>query len=66
MNCAWCDHPESDHCKGHQMHTDHKEDQRMVPIKSRTGTVICETRHCTQPLCSCVAYMGPNDKREAA
>lgn len=64
MNCARCDHQESDHCKGGDLHSCHKEDVRMIPIKYRVGSVICASRHCLQPLCSCIAFIEP--KQEAA
>lgn len=52
--CLRCEHPVSAHCKGEQLHTDHKEDARMVPQRWRRNNTICHTRHCLYPLCSCV------------
>jgi len=54
--CTRCDHPLSQHCRGEQQHTDHKEDSRMIPPRWRKGTLTCHTRHCDNPLCSCVDF----------
>jgi hypothetical protein len=54
--CARCEHPLSEHCKGGQVHGDHKDDQRMTPMRYRKGMFKCEVRHCLQPLCSCVDF----------
>lgn len=55
--CRRCTHPLTAHCKSEQLHTDHKEDSRMVEPKWRKGNVICHTRHCLNPLCSCVDFI---------
>lgn len=57
MNCERCGHSERQHCKGGELHSDHKEDARMIPIKWRKNTVTCGTRHCEEPLCSCVEFV---------
>ena len=59
MDCASCGHGLADHCKGGDLHSCHKEDSRMVPIKYRVGSVVCRTRHCLQPLCCCVDFVEP-------
>ena len=46
----------SAHCRSGVLHTDHKEDARMVPNDRRTGNHVCHTRHCLAPLCSCVDF----------
>jgi hypothetical protein len=61
--CKRCDHPLSAHCKGEQQHTNHKEDARMVPLKWRHGSVTCHTRHCDNPLCSCVVFIKGNETK---
>jgi hypothetical protein len=53
--CRRCDHALSDHCKGQVSHGYHKED--MWPAEQRTRTVICHTRHCNLPICSCVDFV---------
>lgn len=55
--CARCDHPLSAHCKGNEAHTAHKEDQRMLAVEYRKLTLVCKTRHCKNPLCSCVDFI---------
>jgi hypothetical protein len=55
--CKRCEHPLSEHCKGGVRHADHKEEARMVPLKYRKGTVTCISRHCENPLCSCVDFI---------
>lgn len=57
MNCARCDHPLKKHCKGDQQHSNHKEDARMVAADDRKMTSTCHTRHCLEPLCSCVDFV---------
>ena len=65
LKCAFCDHDESDHCKGNVAHSYHKEESRMTPTAYRTGTTICKTRHCNQIMCCCVDFLKPifEDKR---
>ena len=57
MICGNCSHEESDHCEGNQVHTDHKEDSRMVEPKWRKNTHVCSTRHCLAALCCCTAFV---------
>jgi len=61
MNCFRCEHTISQHCPGDQLHTDHKEDSRMVPMQWRKGNTICHTRHCLNALCSCVGFVEPKE-----
>lgn len=55
-DCARCGHPRADHCQPGTMHTNHKEDARMLDIKDRRLTRFCTTPHCKHPLCSCVEF----------
>jgi len=59
MKCEFCNHEDKDHCKGGELHSDHKEDARMVEIKYRKGSRVCVSRHCDQPLCCCLAFIAP-------
>ena len=59
MECSFCNHEDSDHCKGNVAHTNYKEDARMLAVADRRNTVICVSRHCKIALCCCVAYLGP-------
>lgn len=53
MKCLRCDHELADHRKGGQKHTNFKDEMRMV---RQPRTNICPTRHCLQPMCSCVDF----------
>jgi hypothetical protein len=44
--CADCGHSTKKHCKGHEQHSQWRG----------AGSVICTSRHCNEPLCSCVAF----------
>lgn len=50
--CAHCDHALSAHCKGGVKHVYHKDDMVKDP-----RVTVCETRHCLNPLCSCVDFV---------
>lgn len=56
-DCGYCGHSFEDHCKGGKYHTSAKEDSRMIAVKYRTGTILCGTRHCSNPLCCCVDFI---------
>lgn len=53
--CGRCEHLLSRHCKGNVQHGYHKED--MWPADRRKCTVTCKTRHCENPLCSCIDFV---------
>ena len=53
-DCARCGHKDSDHCKGGVSHSEYKEQSRQWKQVRQT---VCATRHCDQPLCSCVEFM---------
>jgi len=52
--CAHCQHKLKDHCPSGVRHAAWKDEARMVR-DPRVHT--CTTRHCTQPLCSCVDFV---------
>lgn len=54
MNCARCDHPESRHCKGGVKHVSQYKGASVNEV-IRT----CVSRHCLNPLCSCVDFVEP-------
>lgn len=54
MNCARCDHKESDHCKGNVEHVHGYKSNKEYAIT-------CVGRHCKQTLCSCVAFVKPEE-----
>lgn len=56
MKCERCDHPEADHCKGGKTHQEWKESQRQWVV---TRFTVCVSRHCDQPVCSCVDFVAP-------
>jgi hypothetical protein len=65
--CARCECKRSKHCKGEQTHGNYKEDSRMVPLKWRKDAVVCHTRHCLEPMCSCVDFVErPENEHQAA
>lgn len=52
MKCARCDCDEKAHCKGNVVHVGHyKSDREYV--------VTCVSRHCLNPMCSCVDFIEP-------
>ena len=53
--CLRCEHPLSEHCSGGKKHESPKED--MWAAQYRIRTLVCSTRHCDQPLCSCVEFI---------
>jgi hypothetical protein len=53
--CKRCDHALSAHCKGNVLHSYYKEDLR--PANDRKCNVTCHTRHCLNPICSCVDFI---------
>ena len=55
-NCNRCGHPLKAHCKGGVNHGNYKEDARMIPMEYRSATSPCKTKHCNEPLCSCVEH----------
>jgi hypothetical protein len=52
-DCAYCGHPEKDHCKGGINHSNYKDAMRQVRMPRGS---ICVGRHCTCPLCCCTNY----------
>ena len=61
QSCSRCGHPLSDHCKGNIQHDHHTDVARMVSSEYRRFT-LCSARHCDQPLCSCIEFMGDSTK----
>ena len=53
MDCACCTHPEKSHCKSGVAHSTYKDQARMTPTPTLTT---CVSRHCTEPICSCLDY----------
>jgi hypothetical protein len=45
--CARCAHPEADHCQGGKPHSG---------WLGKGGLQLCASRHCEQPLCSCIDF----------
>jgi hypothetical protein len=54
--CGYCRMPLSKHCRGNVEHIDE--------YKNRIYRVTCRTRHCLAPLCDCVDYVEPQEKKE--
>ena len=54
MNCARCGHSEKDHCKGNERHGWWTDVKKQTGIQPRIH--LCKTRHCNQPLCSCIDF----------
>lgn len=66
MICSRCGHEDQRHCKSGVWHTSAKEDSRMLAIRDRKGDIRCTTRHCLEPLCSCVDLIPPASQECAA
>ena len=62
--CKRCDHELSRHCKSNQSHGCHKDESRMIPLKYQKKPHICQTRHCLNPICSCVDFIEPDPPAE--
>jgi hypothetical protein len=45
--CGRCGHKDSRHCKGGEQHSSMRGH----------GSTICVSRHCLEPLCSCVEFV---------
>lgn len=54
MLCT-CTHTEREHCKGGVEHVAYKVKQGERARADQLS--ICSTRHCSQPLCTCVDFM---------
>ena len=63
MNCAYCGHPEANHCKGGKEHKEWKEDQRQWKV---TRITTCVSRHCDNAMCCCVDFKAPESRAELA
>ncbi len=51
--CARCGHSAGAHCEGRQTHTG---------WKAHTKPFRCVSRHCLEPLCSCVDLVTPAEE----
>jgi hypothetical protein len=57
MICARCDHPLTKHCPGRVTHVN--------AYKGNRETVtVCVSRHCLNPLCSCVDFVEIPEARQ--
>lgn len=56
MNCSRCDHPDSRHCKGEITHVSQYKGASVCEVVR-----VCVSRHCLNPLCSCVDFIAPPD-----
>ena len=52
MNCTRCQHPLDQHCKSEVAHADMKDEKPGITPR----VTVCHTRHCLNPLCSCVDF----------
>lgn len=66
MNCLRCTHKAERHCPGGVVHANHKEEARMMSVASRRAASKCATRHCLEPLCSCVDLIAGEPESRAA
>lgn len=57
MICQRCEHDEKRHCKGKVEHVSQYKGASVNEVK-RT----CVSRHCLNPLCSCVDFVPPKDE----
>lgn len=51
INCAFCHHPRSQHCKGGADHSWSKGNFEQMSH--------CVSKHCKNPLCCCVDFVEP-------